>query len=260
LEDKMAFIDIDGLRFNHRFDGESGPVLILGNSLGTNLSMWDAQVPAFSKRFRVLRYDQRGHGATELAKEPFGFDRLGRDVVALMDGLNIPKATYCGLSMGGMTGMWLGANAPERFEKLLLCNTSPHMPPPELWNQRIETATTKGMGVLVESVLARWFTAPFLQRSPELVEPVRQGLLKTAGAGYAACCAAIRDMDHRQMVARIPLPTLVISGAQDPATPPAAGQYLAQRISGARYLELDAAHLSNIEQTAAFNEAVLQFI
>jgi 3-oxoadipate enol-lactonase len=256
----MPSLDLDGLRFNYRFDGDTGPVLILSNSLGTNLSMWDAQIAAFGKRCRVLRYDQRGHGQTQLAPSAFGFDRLGRDVVALMDALQIPKAIFCGLSMGGMTGMWLGANAPGRFEKLLLCNTSPHMPPAELWNTRIETATTKGMAVLVESVLARWFTAPFLQRSPELVEPVRQGLLHTAGAGYAACCAAIRDMDHRELVARIPLPTLVISGAQDPATPPAAGKYLAATIPGARYVELDAAHLSNIEQTAAFNDAVLQFI
>src|ERR1700760_97490 len=128
----MPFIDIDGLRFNYRSEGE-GPWLVLSNSLGTNLSMWDAQMPVFTKRFKVLRYDKRGHGQTELSKTPFGFERLGRDVLALMDGLGIEKARYCGLSMGGMTGMWLGANAPERFEKMMLCNTSPHMPPAELW-------------------------------------------------------------------------------------------------------------------------------
>ena len=252
-------MQIDGLRFNYRIDGD-GPWLVLSNSLGTNLSMWDAQMPAFTKRFKVLRYDKRGHGQTELSKTPFGFDRLARDVLALMDGLNIQRASYCGLSMGGMTGMWLGANAPERFEKLMLCNTSPHMPPPELWNTRIEAATTKGMPSLVEAVLGRWFTAPFLQRSPELVEPVRQQLLSTPGAGYAAACAAIRDMDHREMVARIPVPTLIIAGSQDPSTPPAAGRFLAATIPGARYVELDAAHLSNIEQTAAFNQAAMEFL
>jgi 3-oxoadipate enol-lactonase len=255
----MPFLDIDGLRFNYRIDGE-GPPLILSNSLGTNLSMWDAQMPVLTKRFKVVRYDKRGHGQTELSKIPFGFDRLGRDVVALMDSLKIPRACYCGLSMGGMTGMWLGANAPERFEKLMLCNTSPQMPPPELWNTRIEAATTKGMPALVEAVLGRWFTAGFRERSPELVEPVRQQLLSTPGAGYAAACGAIRDMDHREIVKRIPVPTLVIAGTHDPSTPPEAGRYLAANIPGARYVELDAAHLSNLEQTAAFNQAAMDFL
>ena len=256
----MPVLEIDGLPFNYRLDGERDEVLILSNSLGTNLGMWDAQMPAFTRRFKVLRYDKRGHGATGLSQAPFGFDRLGRDVLALMDGLGIQRARFCGLSMGGMTGMWLGANAPQRFEKLVLCNTSAHLPPAELWNARIEAATQKGMASLVDTVLGRWFTAPFLERSPALVEPIRQGLLKTPAAGYAAACAAIRDMDHRELVTRISTPALVISGAHDPATPPAAGRFLAAAIPGARYVELDAAHLSNIEQTAAFNEAALQFL
>ena len=256
----MPFLDLEGARFHHRFDGEAGPVLVLSNSLGTHVGMWDAQAAAFAARFRVLRYDTRGHGLTAVTDGPYDIERLGRDVIALLDALGIRRAHFCGLSLGGMTGMWLGAHAPERISRLVLCNTSAFMPPPEAWNARIETAKREGMKGLAETVLARWFTEPFRRQSPAAVEAVRQGLLNTPPAGYAACCAAIRDMDQRASIRGITAPTLVIAGSLDPATPPADGRLLAASIPGARYLELEAAHLSNIEQTAAFNEAVLQFL
>jgi 3-oxoadipate enol-lactonase len=233
----MPFLEIDGVRFHHRFDGEAAaPVLVLSNSLGTHLGMWDAQIPAFTKRFRVLRYDTRGHGLSTVSEGPYDIDRLGRDAIALLDGLEINRAHFCGLSLGGMTGMWLGTHAPERIASLLLCNTSAFLPPAEAWNARIEAVTRQGMGAIVETVLARWFTEPFRRQAPEAIEPFRQGLLKTAA------------------------PALVIAGGSDPATPPADGRFLAANIPGARYVELDAAHLSNIEQTAAFNDAALQFL
>jgi 3-oxoadipate enol-lactonase len=257
----MPFIDADNGRIHYQLDGnERALVLVLSNSLGTDLGMWDPQMQAFAERFRVLRYDSRGHGQSAVTPGPYTIDELARDVIALLDKLSIERAHFCGLSMGGMVGMWLGANAGERVDKLVLCNTAALIGPPELWNARIENVRKGGMEAIAAAVLERWFTPAFRERAPEAIEPVRRTLVATPAEGYVACCAAVRDMDQRDTLSSIRSPTLVIAGAQDAATPPADGRFIAQRIQGARSVELAAAHLSNIEVPERFTAEVMSFL
>nr|WP_292965606.1 3-oxoadipate enol-lactonase [Novosphingobium sp. UBA1939] len=255
----------DGCAIAWRLEGpEDGaadaPVVILSNSLGTALEMWAPQVAALSASFRVLRYDTRGHGRSDVPGGAYGLDRLGRDVLDLMDALGIARAHFCGLSLGGMTGQWLGVHAPDRFDRLVLANTAAYMGPPAGWQSRIAAVLDGGMEVMTSALLERWFTPEFRAAAPGIIAPVREGLLETSPAGYAGCCAAIRDMDMRPVIGLIDLPTLVIAGARDPATPPADAEVLAARIAGSQLVTLDAAHLSNIEQSAAFNAALLDFV
>lgn len=257
----MPFLEVDGLRLFHRFDGpEDAPVLVLSNSLGTDHALWDPQLAAFANRFRVLRYDARGHGRSGVPSRPATVERLGRDVLDLLDDLGLRRVHFCGLSMGGMTGMWLGAHAPERIDRLVLCNTSAHMPPAEAWNKRIDAVRASGMAAVAPGVLERWFTAEFRARAPAVVDGVRQVLLATPPEGYASCCAAIRDLDLREELRGVRSPTFVIVGANDPATPPDHGRLIASRIPFARLQELPAAHLSNVEAAEAFTREVLGFL
>jgi 3-oxoadipate enol-lactonase len=257
----MPFLESSGARLHYRLDGKPhAPAIVFSNSLGTNLSMWDPQIPALQDAFRILRYDTRGHGLSAAPPGPYTYDQLGRDVIALLDAAQIPRATFCGLSMGGQTGIWLGANAPERFDRLVLCNTGAHIGSPEIWNARIAAMKTGGMPPLVPSIIERWFTQRFIAEAPEEVAAVRMMLLNTPPQGYAACCEAIRDADLTALASRVNAPTLVISGSHDPATPAAQGRQLASLIPGARYVELDAAHLSNIEAEPKFTAALLDFL
>ena len=254
-------VDLERARLKCRIDGAAdAPVLVLSNSLGTDLAMWDAQIPALTARFRVLRYDSRGHGASEVIPGPYSIERLARDVLMLLDDLRIERAHFCGLSIGGMVGMWLGVHAPERLDRLALCNTSPKIGSPEMWKARIETVRKGGVSSIADAMLGRWFTAGFLERSPAEVARMRAMMAATPTEGYVATCAAIRDMDQWDSIAGISRPTLVISGTHDVATPTADGRRMAEVIPGARYVELDAAHISNVEAPAAFNIAVMDFL
>jgi 3-oxoadipate enol-lactonase len=254
-------IDVQGEAFNCRVDGaQDAPVLVLSNSLGTDLSMWDAQIPELSARFRVVRYDTRGHGASPVTPGPYTIGQLGRDVLMLLDALKIRRAHFCGLSMGGAIGMWLGAQAPDRIGRLVVANTAAKIGTPEMWNQRIDGVRKGGMETVVETLLGRWFTAAFRARAPEEVSRVGAMLLATPAEGYVACCAAVRDMDQRDAITGISHPTLVIAGAHDPVIPRAAARETAERIRGARYVELDAAHLSNVEASERFTAEVLGFL
>jgi 3-oxoadipate enol-lactonase len=254
-------IDIRRERFNWRIDGPAdAPVLVLSNSLGTNLGMWDAQIPALTGRFRVLRYDSRGHGASDVTTGPYSIERLARDVLILLEGLKIERAHFCGLSIGGMVGMWLGAQAADRLDRLVLCNTSPKIGSPEMWKARIESVRKGGVLGIADAMLGRWFTASFLERSPEQAARMRAMMVATSTDGYVATCAAIRDMDQWQSIAAISCPTLVIAGTHDVATPTADGRRMVEVIPGARYVELDAAHISNVEVPGAFTAAVLDFL
>ena len=256
----MSLVDIAGGVIHYRFDGDpKSPVLVLSNSLGTDLGIWDRQAEVLSKHFRVLRYDSRGQGGSLVTPAPYALERLGRDVIELLDALEIQRANFCGLSMGGMTGMWLGIKAPERVAKLALCNTAALIGTAELWNTRMETVLKSGIAPLADAVLARWFTPAFIERAPAEVARLQQILLATPAQGYAGGCAALRDADLRKEVKRITAPTLVISGSGDTATPPEGGRFLAQEISGSRYVELPAAHMSNIEAAKQFTETVENF-
>jgi 3-oxoadipate enol-lactonase len=257
----LPTLDIQGDTFNCRVDGPpDAPVLVLSNSLGTNLSMWDAQIPALTARFRVLRYDTRGHGASAVTPGPYTIGELGRDVLRLLDALKIRRAHFCGLSMGGMIGMWLGVHAPDRIGRMVLANTAPKIGTPEMWNQRIDNVRKGGMKGIVDTLLERWLTADFRARAPEAVARVRAMLTATPPEGYLACCAAVRDMDQRDAIAGIRHPTLVIAGTHDAVTPPAEARAMAERIRGARYVELDAAHLSNIEAADRYTADAVSFI
>jgi 3-oxoadipate enol-lactonase len=257
----MPTIDIEGAKLNCRVDGPpEAPAVVLSNSLGTDLSMWDAQMPALSARFHVLRYDTRGHGASAVTPGPYTIGELGRDVLMLLDAVKIRRAHFCGLSMGGMIGMWLGVHAPDRIGRIVLANTAPKIGTPEMWNQRIDTVREGGMESIADILLERWFTAGFRARAPEPVARLRAMLTATPAEGYMACCAAVRDMDQREAIAAIRHPTLVIAGTHDPVTPPAEGRAAAERIRGAKYLELDAAHLSNIEAAERFTTELIGFL
>jgi 3-oxoadipate enol-lactonase len=257
----MTYTDVNGARFPYRLDGEpSAPVVVLSNSLGTNLAMWDAQIPALAQKFRVLRYDSRGHGQSDVTPGPYTIETLGRDVVGLLDALQIPSAHYCGISIGGLIGQWLGIHAAKRFKSLTLCNTAARIGTTDGWNTRIAAINEGGMATIANAVVARWFTEDFAKRAPTTVEAMRQMLLHSPPEGYVATCAAIQDEDLREAISRVSRPTLVISGAQDAATTPADGRFVAEKIRGAQYLELNAAHLSNIEAAEPFTTALLKFL
>jgi 3-oxoadipate enol-lactonase len=257
----MPTVEANGIRINYRIDGADGaPVLMLSNSLGTSLHMWDRQVPELSKRFRVVRYDTRGHGKTDAPAHPYTFAMLGQDAIALMDALKLPKVRFCGLSMGGMIGMWLARNAPARIEQLVLSNTAAKFGLPEIWNQRIAAVRASGMKSITGAVIERWFTKEFREKSPKAIEPIVEMLHTTKPEGYAGNCAAIRDVDQRWTIAGITAPTLVIGGKLDPATPFEAAELIARRIPGAKLTGLEAAHLSNIEQPEAFTKALDGFL
>ncbi len=256
----MPFIEANGTRLRYRLEGKPGaPVIVFSNSLGTNLSMWDPQVSALREEFRLLRYDTRGHGLSAVFPGPYTQEQLGADILALMDAVEIRRAHFCGLSMGGQVGIWLGANAPERFARLVLCNTAAHIGNAEIWNSRIAAIRAGGMPATVSGAIERWFTQKFIVREPEVIASVCRMILDTPPQGYIACCEAIRDTDLTAQAPRISAPTLVISGAHDPATPPAQGRLLASIIRGARYLEFDASHLSNIEAAPQFIAAIRNF-
>jgi 3-oxoadipate enol-lactonase len=257
----MPFVDANGARLFYRFDGPVGaPVLMLCNSLGTDHTMWDPQIPALAQKLRVLRYDRRGHGASAVTPGPYTIEQLGRDALGLLDALGIARARFCGLSLGGMTGMWLGTHAAERIEKLVLCNTAAQIGAPDPWNARIEAVRKGGMQAIEPGVMARWFTPRFLADPTPMLARMKEVFLGLSPDGYVACCAAVRDMDQRESIARIGAPTLVIAGTHDASTTPAMGRYLVGKIRGARYAELDAAHISNVEAADRFTEAVLGFV
>ncbi len=257
----MPMIDADGCPLNVEVEGREGaPVLMLSNSLGTNLHMWDEQAGEFAKHFRLVRYDRRGHGKSGAPKGPYSFERFGRDILAIIDALKIKKMNWCGLSMGGMDGQWLGANAPDRVEKLVLANTNFYYADKAPWADRIKFVQEKGLTELVGPNMERWFTKSFRERAPQAINRMREMFVATNPAGYVACVEAIRDMDFRASNPKVTTPTLVIVGKQDPATPPSAGEAIAQQIKGAKLVALDAAHISNVEQPKAFADAVLNFL
>lgn len=257
----MPIVDLRGEPFNVRVDGPAeAPALLLSNSLSSDLTMWEPQLPAWSQRFRIVRYDQRGHGRSVAPEGAYSIAQLAEDALAVLDHLGIERAHWCGLSMGGMVGMWALTHAPERIGRAVLANTAAHMGPRELWDGRIRTAERGGMAALVDATIERWFTRRFIESAPETIATVRRMILGTPAQGYIGSCAAIRDMDQRETIRAIANPTLVLIGAHDPATTPADGQLIHQAIAGSRTATLDAAHISNIEQPHAFAKAVMDFL
>jgi 3-oxoadipate enol-lactonase len=256
----MPFVDLGELRTRYELTGGKEPVLVLSNSLGTDISMWDPQMAELARHFRILRYDTRGQGQSSVTAGDYTIEQLGHDVVGLMDALRLDRVHFCGLSMGGMIGIWLGVHAPNRLIRLVLCNTAARIGTQEMWNARIATVRKEGMKTVAAAVIERWFTPEFRASFPEKVARAQEMLENTPPEGYAASCAAIRDMDQRETVGQIKVPTLVIYGGKDPVSPVADAHFLKEQIQGAVEVELNAAHLSNVEQPDALTEAVSYFL
>lgn len=249
-------------RLHHELSGPAGaPVLVLGNSLGTTGAIWDSVLPALGEHFQVLRYDHRGHGRSEVPPGPYTVAELGQDLLALLDGLGVDRVSLCGLSLGGMVGMWLAAHAPERVERLALISTSALLGPPELWADRAAVARTKGTAALVETMAARWFTAAFRRREPATVASTVEMLAATPDEGYAGCCEAIGAMDLRPDLRAVAAPTLVVAALDDPATPPPHADAIVAGIGHARReLVTDAAHLAVVEQPGRITALLLEHL
>lgn len=258
----MPFANCNHARLFYRLEGmPEKPVLVLSHSIGTDHAMWAPQVPDLLSNFQVLRYDTRGHGASEVTKGEYSIEMLGRDVLALADSLGIPKFAFCGLSLGGAIGQWLGVNAADRLTSLVLANTSPQFGARSNWETRIRMVSEGGMAAIVDMVMQRFFSPQTLANANAYANTVKSLLLGTDPAGYAGCCAALRDFDSRETLRNIPVPTLVISGDRDVSTPWAGnGEVLAAQIPHARSLQLPAAHLSNLERPRSFLAALLDFL
>jgi 3-oxoadipate enol-lactonase len=257
----MPFANLSNAKIHYALSGDpSHPPLILSNSLGADFSMWDAQTPAFEKRFRLLRYDTRGHGQSSSPPSPYSVPELVDDLLALADSVAFSQFHLCGLSLGGMIGMSIALNFPARLKKLVLCNTAAKIGTQQSWNTRIELVRSKGMKEIAKATPARWFSSAFQSSSPQLVASALRAMEAQTPDGYIGGCCAVRDFDARNAVSRIHVATLVLSGTHDPATPPADGQFLAQQIPGAQYVEVSASHLSSVEAPDRVTNEVLSFL
>lgn len=250
-------------KIHYQLEGPlDGPVVMLAHSLGVDLSMWDPQVPALTAAgYRVLRYDHRGHGRSDVPAGPYTIAQMARDVIDLLDSLALEKVHFCGLSLGGMVGQELGARHGRRLHTLILCSTSAYMPQREIWEERILSVAENGMGVVIDGTIDRWFTRADQERLPSEVQKIREVLSRMSVEGFCACCAAIRDMDLREAIRAIDRPTLIMVGDQDQGTPVSAARFIHERIAASRLVVIaDAAHLQNVAQADVFTQTLLEFL
>ena len=257
----MPFVESKDLRMYYELDGLAGaPALVLSNSLGTNLSLWDPQLSVFAKTFRLLRYDSRGHGQTSATPGEYSVEMLGRDVLQLLDALSLQRVNFCGLSIGGMTGMWLAVNAPQRLDRIVLSNTAPKIGKLATWNERIKLVREGGTRAVAQPVVEKWFTPEFHTKHQDQIAKTRHMIESTSTDGYVGSCAAVRDFDFWEEVRTIRAQTLVIAGTYDQSVPLSDAQKLAKQIPGARYIELPAAHISNVEAATRFTKELSNFL
>jgi 3-oxoadipate enol-lactonase / 4-carboxymuconolactone decarboxylase len=258
----MPFVTVNQIRVFYRLEGKQGlPLLVLSHSIGTDHGMWEPQMEGLLSRFRVLRYDTRGHGASDAPPGEYSVEQLGRDVLGLVEALRLPKFAFCGLSLGGTVGQWIAVHAPESLTGLVLANTSPRLGTTEGWNSRIAAVRQGGMAAIVEMAMQRFFSPETIAQSSPYFESIRSVLLGINADGYIGCCAALRDFDFNDNLPKIKTLTLVVVGERDVSTPWSGnGEILAQRISDARVVRLAAAHLSNLEAPRSFTTAVCEFL
>lgn len=238
---------------HHRIDGEDGPLVVLASSLGTTLAMWDDLAADLAADHRVLRYDHRGHGESVVPPGPCSMGQLSRDVLDLLDAVGEPSASFCGLSLGGCVGQWLGANAPNRIDRLVLACTSPTFGPPQGWRERAAAVRASGTEAVADAVLARWFTPEFFDQRPDVIAGLRREFVSIPDEGYAGCCDALADWEFDSELPRIAAPTLIVAGDRDPAAPPEVARAMAEAVPDSRLVVLEhAAHLAPIEHPEAF--------
>ncbi len=249
------------MKTNYKLQGTpNSPVLIFSNSLGSEMLMWDELVPFLLPYFRVLQYDTRGHGGSEITPEPYSIALLGQDVIDLLDELKIDEAYFCGLSMGGLIGQWLGIHYPNRIKKLIVSNTGAKIGNDERWNGRIETIKAKGMQAIVDDTMERWFTESFRNHNPQRVAETKAMFLRSDILGYSNCCTAIRDADFRENLSQVSVETLVITGDEDPVTNVAQAEFIAENIPNARLKVLHARHLASTELPEEYAQVLIDFI
>lgn len=257
----MSKIKTHNTPLNYVFDDfKKEQTIVFSNSLGTDLSMWDKQVGLLGLEFNVLRYDTRGHGKSEVPEGEYSIEMLGKDVLELLDYLKIDKVNFCGLSIGGLTGQWLGIHAPERLHKLILSNTATKIGNEEGWNNRIEMVRQNGLDSIVSGTQERWFTPGFVTENKGVVDDVLSVFVKTPLDGYMSCCAAVRDADFTEEVSKIPVPTLIISGTEDAVTTVEDAKFFKDKIPNVTLFSVEAAHISNIEKATDFTRLLAEFI
>ncbi len=248
-------------QINYQTFGDAAKLaLIFSNSLGTNFKMWQAQIDFFQQDFFVICYDTRGHGASSAPQGPYSIDQLGQDVVNLLDHLNVEKAAFCGISMGGLTGQWLAIHRPERFNQVVVCNTAAKIGQEQAWNDRAALVREQGLQPIASTAASRWFTEPFIQSNATVVNNLQNDLAAGSAEGYASCCEALAKADVREQLKDITVPVLVVAGQQDPVTTVVDGQFMVERIANSQLFEINASHISNVELPNEFNQAVKQFI
>ena len=257
----MPFADLSSHRLHYRVDGrEHAPWLTFCNSLGTDLHMWDPQVDALAEHFRILRYDRRGHGQSDTPPGLYQVEQLGGDVLALWDALGVERSHFCGLSIGGLTGQWLGLNAPERLQRLVVCATAAKIGSTDSWAQRIESVLRDGLTGLAEATVQRWFTPGFVAAHPLVIDEVVTCFLESSREGYAGCCNAVAHADFRDTVRGIDVPLLAIAGDDDPVCPPHDLQYIVNEVANGHFVQVPGRHICNLESPQAFNDALLGFL
>jgi len=257
-------IKANDIQINYELSGKKGaPVVVLSHSLACNLLMWNPQIDALNPYFQVLRYDTRGHGATDAPSGSYTLELLAEDVVGLLDAVGLDRVHFVGLSMGGMIGQCLVLNHPHRLKSLVLCDTASIVPAEAqpVWQERLDKVRKKGMEALFEETLERWFTPAFLRRNPPMVKLIREQILATPVAGYIGCAEAIRRLNYLDRISGIKTPTLIMVGEDDPGTPVSASEAMHERITDSKLVVLPSArHLSNVEQTDPFNAALSEFL
>ena len=257
----MPIFTSNDAQINYQTFGDaSKPALVFSNSLGTKYSMWQPQIEHFQQDYYVICYDTRGHSASSSPLGPYSLEQLGQDVVNLLDHLNIAKAAFCGISMGGLTGQWLAIHKPERFNHVIVCNTAAKIGQEQAWQDRAALVREQGLAPIAATAASRWFTNPFIQSNPAVVAELSNDLGAGSPEGYANCCEALAKADVREQLSSIQIPVLIIAGQQDPVTTVADGQFMQQRIANSKLFEINASHISNIEQPEAFNQAVQTFL
>ncbi|MFO8032131.1 MAG: 3-oxoadipate enol-lactonase [Desulfohalobiaceae bacterium] len=258
----MPVAEVNQTRVNYQWEGPAqGQVVMLCNSLASNLSMWDLQAKELVQAgYRVLRYDTRGHGDSDVPEAPYSMEMLLNDLVGLLDYLQLERVHFCGLSLGGMLGQMLGIYYPQRLNKLLLCSTAAYLGPPEMWEERMQTARSQGMQPLVQPTIDRWFTQQGQQGLPEQVQKFKNMIQNTPVQGFCGCCAAIRDMDLREAISGITIPTMVVAGELDQGTPVSEARFIQEKIPSAQLQVIpQTAHMLNVEQAERFNSILLEF-